>query len=99
MYDRVKHWDHFDEQMRRHIATYTREQYGNPNGDEQIDSFDSVDCWKNMQRYFNRRHANTRGNRERLRDLIKLAHYAQLAYDKLKVELDEPDVYPNEHPQ
>lgn len=92
-YDRLKQWKHFDEQMQRHIETYTLEQYGNPEGQEQVDGFTVSDCWTNMERYFNRRRANTRGNREKLRDLIKLAHYAQLAYDKLRAELGEPDVY------
>lgn len=93
MYERLKQWIDFERQMHLHIQTYTREQYGNPEGQEQVDGFTVADCWTNMERYFNRRRANTRGNVEKLRDLIKLAHYAQLAYDKLKVELGEPDVY------
>jgi len=28
-----------------------------------------------------------------LRDMLKVAHYAQFAYDKLKSELGENDVY------
>ena len=93
MYDRLKQWMDFELQVHRHINTYTREQYANPDGQEQVETFTSSDCWKNMERYFNRRNANTRGNKEKLRDLIKVAHYAQLAYDKLKAELDERDVY------
>ncbi len=93
MYDRLKQWFDFEDQVRLHINTYTREQYGNPDGQEQVETFTATDCWKNIQRYFNRRNANTRGSKEKLRDLIKVAHYAQLAYDKLKAELDEPDVY------
>lgn len=94
MYDRVSQWLAFSDQELRHIDTYTREQYANPGGQEQIESFTVEDCWKNMERYFNRRHANTRGNVEKLRDLIKVAHYAQICYDKLKAELGETDVYP-----
>ena len=93
MYDRLKQWLDFNEQMRRHILGYTLAQYGNPDGNEQVDSFSVEDCWKEMQRYYNRRHANVRGNQERLRDLIKIAHYAQFAYDKLRAELGESDVY------
>jgi hypothetical protein len=79
--------------MNSHIIDYTLEQYGNPEGDEQVDSFTVADCWQNIQRYYNRRNSNTRGNVEKLRDLIKVAHYAQLAYDKLKFQLNEGDIY------
>lgn len=92
-YKRLHQWALFNSQMNRHIGTYTLEQYGNPEGDEQVDAFTVADCWQNIQRYYNRRNSNTRGNTEKLRDLIKVAHYAQLAYDKLKVELGEEDVY------
>ena len=34
-----------------------------------------------------------RGTKEQLRDLLKVAHYAQFAYDKLRAELGESDVY------
>ena len=86
-------WKKFDQLVRLHIVKYTEEQYGNPEGNEQVDSFTIEDCWQNMQRYYNRRKSNTRGNKEKLRDLIKVAHYAQLTYDKLKKELGEGDVY------
>ena len=86
-------WKKFDQLVRTHIVNYTEEQYGNPEGNEQVDSFTIEDCWQNMQRYYNRRKSNTRGNKEKLRDLIKIAHYAQLTYDKLKKELEEGDVY------
>ena len=86
-------WEKFDQLVRTHIVNYTEEQYGNPEGNEQVDSFTIEDCWQNMQRYYNRRKSNTRGNKEKLRDLIKIAHYAQLTYDKLKKELGEGDVY------
>ena len=92
-YYRLDHWARFNSQMNSHIINYTLEQYGNPEGDEQVESFTVSDCWQNIQRYYNRRNSNTRGNIEKLRDLIKVAHYAQLAYDKLKRDLEEEDVY------
>ena len=48
MYDRLKQWDQFDQQLRRHIVRYTLVQYGNPDGNEQVDSFSVDDCWKQM---------------------------------------------------
>ena len=91
--NRIDDWEKFDQLVRTHIVTYAEEQYGNLGGNEQVDSFTIEDCWQNMQRYYNRRKSNTRGNKEKLRDLIKVAHYAQLTYDKLKKELGEGDVY------
>lgn len=91
--DRIKQWDSFDEQVRRHITQYTIVQYGNPDGDEQVDAFTPEDCWREMQRYYNRRRSSVRGPVEQLRDLLKVAHYAQFAYDKLRAELGESDVY------
>lgn len=93
MYDRLVQWDAFSEQVKHHIEHYTLIQYGNPAGNEQVDSFSVDDCWKNMERYFNRRNANVRGNVERLRDVIKIAHYCNFIYDKLRDELGESDVY------
>lgn len=93
MYNRLFEWLEFNSQVMRHIEQYTMAQYGNKEGNEQVDSFSVEDCFKSMERYFNRRNANVRGNKEKLRDLIKIAHYAQLAYDKLRRELDERDVY------
>jgi len=92
-YDRSTQWDHFSEQVARHITDYILIQYGNPAGNEQVDTFTIEDCYRNIERYMNRRHANIRGDKERLRDVIKIAHYASFIYDKLRQELGEPDVY------
>lgn len=93
-YHRIKEWREFSEQIERHITAYTREQYGgNPDGSEQVDGFTTEDCWKQIDRYMNRRKSNVRGNRERLRDLLKVAHYASFIYAKLKAEDGEEDVY------
>jgi len=93
MYDRLTQWDQFDQQLRRHILRYTLAQYGNPEGNEQVDSFTVEDCWREIQRYYNRRRSSVRGPVEQLRDLLKVAHYAQFAYDKLRAELGENNVY------
>ena len=94
MYDRLTHWNRFDEQMQRHILKYTLAQYGNPDGNEQVDSFSVEDCWKEIQRYYNRRNSSARGHKESLRDLLKVAHYAQIIHQKLQEQLGLPDLYP-----
>jgi len=93
MYDRVEQWRAFSKQVELHIQQYTLEQYGNQEGNEQVDSFSIEDCFKNMERYFNRRNSMMRGPIEKLRDTLKIAHYASFIYDKLKDELKEDDVY------
>jgi len=91
--DRVADWEHFNSQMLKHIPQYTIVQYGNQSGDDQAAKFSVEDCWTNIQRYYNRRGSSTRGPKEKLRDVIKVAHYAKFIYDKLRQELNEPDVY------
>lgn len=92
-YNRIVQWEKFNNLMEKHIEEYTKVQYGNPEGNEQIDGFTVEQCWQNMQRYYNRRNSNVRGNKEKLRDAVKVAHYAQVIYDKLKKELGEEDIY------
>ena len=99
MYDRITQWRKFSEQMERHIVAYTLDQYGNKEGNEQVDTFTVEDIWVNVNRYYNRRKSMARGPKEKLRDAIKVAHYMSFLYDKLKDELGEPDVYPSDVPR
>ena len=92
-YSRLDQWNYFDTQVISHIIQYTLPQYGGKEGSEQVENFSIEDCWTNIQRYYNRRDSSVRGNKEKLRDIIKVAHYAQFIYDKLKKELGEEDVY------
>ena len=92
-YNRVLQWEKFSGRVRKHIVEYTLPQYGNPAGNEQIDSFTIEDCWKNVERYINRRKTNVRGFDESLRDLLKIAHYMNFIYDKMKAEQCLEDIY------
>jgi hypothetical protein len=93
MYNRLEEWQKFSRQVELHILQYTLPQYGSEVGTEQVDGFTVEDCFTSMLRYINRRKVSVRGVTESLRDLIKVAHYAQLAYDKLKKNLGEEDLY------
>lgn len=94
MLDRAGDWQRFHQQMLRHIEEYTRPQYENEdNTVDQVGAYCSEDCIRAINRYMARFKRNYRGNREQLRDMLKIAHYAQFAYDKLKDELGENDVY------
>ncbi len=94
MLDRPGDWKRFSEQIVKHIDLYTIPQYQDENAEkDQVGAWTSKECIDSMQRYINRFGKNARGSKEALRDMLKLAHYAQLAYDKLKAELGEGDVY------
>lgn len=92
--DRVLEFRIFTEAaMIPHLIRYCEQQYGNPSGEEQIDGFTAEDCKKAIERYTNRFGKNARGPVEQLRDAIKISHYAQVMYDKLKEELNMDDIY------
>lgn len=94
MRDRLGEWKEFSGQMARHIELYTIPQYQDDDaGRDQVGSWTATECINSIQRYVNRFGKNARGNREALRDMLKVAHYAQFAYDKLREELGEPNVY------
>ena len=96
-FDRINDWKMFSEQMEQHITQYATPQYFNADTQtDQVGAWDSSTCIENMRRYINRAGKNLRGPKEALRDMLKIAHYAQFAYDKLKDELGEGDVYDSE---
>ncbi len=87
--DRLQQWRQFSALVEDHIVNYTLEQYGNPDGDEQVDTFTVEDCWTNVQRYYNRRKSAVRGEAERLRDTLKVAHYMCFIHDKLEKDMQK----------
>jgi len=94
MLDRLGEWKTFSDQVEKHVTEYTIPQYQNEDDQaDQVGAWTAEDCKKAMERYINRFGKGARGSVEALRDMLKVAHYAQLCYDKLKAELDEQDVY------
>jgi hypothetical protein len=65
-----------------HIHTYTVPQYGDY-PDDQMTEASLADIKHDMQRYLNRMLSNARGQVEIERDMLKLAHYACIAYAKI----------------
>lgn len=72
----------FAGQVQHHIDTYTVPQYGDK-GDDQVTFYSAADCVKQISKYANRHGRNIRPGQERI-DLLKIAHYAQLAADALE---------------
>jgi hypothetical protein len=77
---RGEDWEDFSEEVYNHIESYTVPQYGDK-GTDQITNWTVEDCVKAIQKYCARHGRNSREGQDRL-DLIKIAHYAQMAWDK-----------------
>jgi len=95
--DRINDWKRFSRKVLAHVKGYTIPQYETKEGDDQVERFTSRDCVQNIKRYINRFDTNVRGESETLRDLLKVAHYSQFAYDKFKAEHNLEDVYLEDH--
>jgi len=79
---RARNWSEFYWRVRNHIAEYAVPQYGDyPN--DQLTNFSLDDIKTNMMRYINRMGRNARGKEEALRDMLKVAHYASVAYEMI----------------
>lgn len=79
---RTKQWTEFAAKVADHITNYTVPQYGDAPNDN-VESWSAADCIAQVQKYAARFGTNQRAGQEEL-DLMKIAHYAQLAHDKLK---------------
>lgn len=64
-----------------HTDTYTVPQYGDK-GCDLATTYNAEDCIKAIRKYAARAGSNSREGQDRL-DMLKIAHYAQLAYDKM----------------
>jgi hypothetical protein len=78
---RAKDWEVFANRVTHHIDGYTVPQYGDAPND-QVSEWTAEHCVNQLSKYASRFGSNARGGQDLL-DLLKIAHYAQLAYDKL----------------
>lgn len=93
-WDRIKEWDDFSLQVLMHIDQYAIPQYKSDNEeDNKINAENSERCIKAIDKYVKRFGKNARGPQEQLRDIIKIAHYAQMAYDAFKEEWEIDNLY------
>ena len=92
--DRLGDWERFHRQVMRHIVSYTIPQYEDEDAqNDQAGAWSAAQCVESIRRYVNRFGKGQRGNKEALRDMLKIAHYACIAYFKLRAELNEPDLH------
>lgn len=74
-------WMDFAMEVASHIEAYTVPQYGDK-GVDQATEYTADDCIVQCKKYLNRYGRNARPGQERL-DMLKTAHYLQLAADKM----------------
>lgn len=82
-------WLNFSGRVLNHIETYTVPQYGDEPND-QVSRWSAEDCVRQIERYAARHGRSARPGQEAL-DLLKIAHYAGLAYAKLLAGQQEED--------
>lgn len=80
---------HFANIVLGHIDRYTIPQYGDAPSDE-VESWSAEQCVLAIQKYTKRFPVAQRGRLELLRDLVKIAHFACLAFGK--VNATEEDI-------
>jgi hypothetical protein len=81
---------HFSELVKAHIASYTIPQYGDKPDDE-VESWTAEQCVLAIQKYTKRFESARRGRIETLRDMVKIAHFAALAFSKLEPTEEEKE--------
>lgn len=77
-------WLAFADEVAHHIENYTVPQYGDAPND-QVESWTAKHCINQLHKYASRHGSNKRKDQDHL-DLLKIAHYAQLAAFKLRAE-------------
>jgi hypothetical protein len=80
--NRGKEWQRFSQVVAEHIEKYTIPQWGDNPFDQLATDWTEADCILAIKKYINRAGKNSRGPEEDLRDLLKIAHYACVAWHK-----------------
>lgn len=80
--NRGEEWGRFSKAVSDHIEQYTVPQFGDKPDDQLHTDWTDSDCILAIKKYANRAGKNSRGPEEDLRDLLKIAHYACVAWCK-----------------
>ncbi len=75
-------WIEFSEEVEKHIIKYVNTQYGDKNI-MPAKHYTVEDCMKQIEKYRKRQGKNARPGQDKL-DLIKIARWAQIAWEKLE---------------
>lgn len=80
MSKRSEEWIEFSDVVKNHIEEYTVKQYGDK-PDDLVEQWSKWDCLRQIEKYIKRHGANARSDQDGS-DLLKIAHYAQIAWTK-----------------
>ena len=80
-------WQVFADQVLNHIETYTVPQYGDK-GEDIASDYSTQDCINGAKKYLARFGRNSRPGQDKL-DLLKAAHYLQMAAMNLDNEVSD----------
>jgi len=84
--NRGKQWLDFSNLVLKHIENYAVPQY-NDYPDDYVEEWSPEECVLSMGKYLKRFKKNARKNNDKL-DMLKVAHFSQLTYDKLDSNTD-----------
>lgn len=85
--ERAKEWQTFSKEVLIHVDEYTVPQYGDK-GEDQVTEWSPDECILTIKKYAARFGSNIREGQNEM-DLKKIAHYACLAYFKLKDKINK----------
>lgn len=87
-------WLNFAYTVINHVENYSVPQYG-PDITLNSDVENPKDCMKYISKYIQRYGSERRGRIEELRDLLKIAHFAQIAFHMMQVTEEEYNALEN----
>jgi hypothetical protein len=74
-------WERFSKILVGHIEHYALPQYGDyGEAEDLLGPMSADDCMEHLRQYVRRYGSGVRGECEELRDLLKIAHFAGVAY-------------------
>lgn len=79
---KARKWDDFADMVHIHIENYVVPQHGD-DGDDPAKEYSASDCIKQSQKYLARFGRQSRPGEEE-RDLLKAAHYIQMAWRRMQ---------------
>ena len=88
MSNRQLEFELFAEIVLEHIEKYAVAQYGDV-PDDPVQSWTPAQCMDSVKRYADRIETGRRGRLETIRDMVKIAHFACLAFGKLNPTEEE----------
>lgn len=87
--NRLHEWMEFYAIVSNHVKNYTIPQYGDAPNDN-LQTWSVEDCLRAIDKYVRRnQRVNARGRKEAMRDMVKIAHFACVAFWKMFATIQE----------